>query len=130
MDRWRQTAIIIEVMRGFRRLRGRRIGSDGDVHVPSGVTPGVLCLWLLTSWALAVPPAELPGNGPDAGQTVVYRDTWGVAHIYAPSVEAGLFAMGWAQAQDQPEELLKNMLRGMGELAINATMRLRSHNFQ
>jgi acyl-homoserine lactone acylase PvdQ len=40
-----------------------------------------------------------------------------VPHIYAPTVEAGLLAMGWAQAQDRPEELLRNMLRGMGELA-------------
>lgn len=56
----------------------------------------------------------MPGTGPDAGRTVVYRDDWGVPHIYAPSVEAGLFAMGWAQAQDRPEDLLKNMLRGIG----------------
>jgi acyl-homoserine lactone acylase PvdQ len=48
---------------------------------------------------------------------VVYRDTWGVPHIYAPTVEGGRFAMGWAQAEDRPEELLKSMLRGMGALA-------------
>jgi acyl-homoserine-lactone acylase len=77
----------------------------------------ILCLFLLSSRALAVPVANLPGTGDDTGKTVVYRDTWGVPHIYAPTVEAGLFAMGWAQAQDRPEELLMNMLRGMGELA-------------
>lgn len=59
--------------------------------------------------------ANLPGTGEDAGQTVVYRDTWGVPHIYAPAVENGLYAMGWAQAEDRPEELLKNFARGMGE---------------
>lgn len=64
-----------------------------------------------------VPSTSLPGTGPDAGVTVIYRDTWGVPHIYAPTVEAGLFAMGWAQAQDRPGELLRNLLRGMGELA-------------
>jgi acyl-homoserine lactone acylase PvdQ len=78
---------------------------------------GVLYVCLLSLWALTVPAADLPGTGQDAGKTVVYRDTWGVPHIYASTVEAGLFAMGWAQAQDRPEELLKNMLRGMGELA-------------
>jgi acyl-homoserine-lactone acylase len=61
--------------------------------------------------------ADLPGQGKDAGKTVIYRDTWGVPHIYAPTVEAGMYAMGWAQAQDRPTELLKNLKRGLGELA-------------
>jgi len=61
--------------------------------------------------------ADLPGGGEDAGKTVVYRDTWGVPHIYAPTAEAGLYAMGWAQAEDRPEELLKNFARAMGESA-------------
>ena len=79
----------------------------------------LVSLIVLTSCA-AIPrrparDAKLPGTGPDAGQTVVYRDTWGVPHIYAPTVEDGLYAMGWAQAQDRPEELLKNLARGMGE---------------
>ena len=34
----------------------------------------------------------MPGTGDDAGKTVIYRDTWGVPHIYAPDVEAGLYA--------------------------------------
>ena len=81
------------------------------------MTRRLLCLLLLCSCAPAAPVADLPGTGQDAGKTAVYRDTWGVPHIYAPSAEEGLFAMGWAQAQDRPEDLLKNMLRGMGELA-------------
>jgi acyl-homoserine lactone acylase PvdQ len=79
--------------------------------------PGICILCWLMPWTPVLPAAGLPGTGPDEGKIVVYRDTWGVPHIYAPSVEAGLFAMGWAQAQDRPEELLKNMLRGMGQLA-------------
>lgn len=59
--------------------------------------------------------AELPGTGADEGKIVIYRDTWGVPHIYAPTAEEGLFAMGYAQAEDRPEELLKNLARGMGE---------------
>ena len=61
--------------------------------------------------------ADLPGTGADAGKTVVYRDTWGVPHIYAPTVQAGMYAMGWAQAEDRPEELLKNFLRALGQSA-------------
>ena len=59
----------------------------------------------------------LPGEGPDRDRTVIYRDRWGVAHIYAPTVERGMYASGWAQAEDRPEQLLRNFLMGMGELA-------------
>lgn len=61
--------------------------------------------------------AHLPGTGPDEGRTVVYRDTWGIPHIYAPTPRAGAYAMGWAQAHDRPEQLLLNYLRGIGEAA-------------
>ncbi len=62
------------------------------------------------------PPAvALPGTGEDEGKTVVYRDTFGVPHIYAPTVEAGLYAQGWAQAEDRPEQLLTNLKLAMGE---------------
>lgn len=65
----------------------------------------------------AAAEAALPGQGEDAGKTVIYRDTWGVPHIYAPTAEAGLYAMAWAQAEDNTEQLLRNFLMGMGELA-------------
>jgi len=73
-----------------------------------------LVLLISASFASAV---ELPGTGVDSGKTVVYRDTWGVPHIYAPTAEAGMYAIGWAQAEDRPEELLKNFMRAMGESA-------------
>lgn len=60
---------------------------------------------------------EVPGAGDDAGKTVIYRDTWGVPHIYAPTVEAGLYAMGWAQAYDRPTQLLENFAQAMGMTA-------------
>lgn len=82
---------------------------------PWAMLPFVLAVSL---WSAAAGLAqELPGTGADAGQTVVYRDTWGIAHIYAPTAEAGLYAMGWAQTEDMPEQLLQNYLLGMGELA-------------
>ncbi len=74
------------------------------------------CIAFLIQTAIAS-AAELPGTGKDAGKTVVYRDTWGVPHIYAPTMEAGLYAMGWAQAEDRPEELLKNFMRALGQSA-------------
>jgi len=62
-----------------------------------------------------VVPAALPGEGADTGRIVIYRDTWGVPHIYAPTIEDGLFAQGYAQAQDRPEQLLMNFKLAMGE---------------
>jgi acyl-homoserine-lactone acylase len=59
----------------------------------------------------------LPGNGDDVGRTVVYRDGWGVAHVYAPTVAAGMYAMGWAQAEDRSEQLLTNLKMALGEFA-------------
>ncbi len=76
----------------------------------------IIYIALLTLASIAA-AADLPGTGADAGRTVVYRDTWGVPHIYAPTVEAGIYAIGWAQAQDRPEELLKNFLRALGQSA-------------
>ena len=61
-------------------------------------------------------PTALPGQGEDAGKTVIYRDTYGVPHIYAPTVEAGLYAQGWAQAEDRPTQLLVNLKIALGEL--------------
>jgi acyl-homoserine lactone acylase PvdQ len=53
-----------------------------------------------------------------AAETVtIYRDDYGVPHIYAATHEGGLYASGWAQAEDRLEEILKNYLRGTGEMA-------------
>lgn len=78
--------------------------------------------------------ADLPGQGEDTGKTVIYRDTWGVPHIYAPTDEAGLFAQGYAMAEDRPDQLLINLLTAIGQLssiagpeAVNSD--LRSHMF-
>ncbi|MCP4645035.1 MAG: penicillin acylase family protein, partial [bacterium] len=67
--------------------------------------------------AAPVMAADVPGAGSDAGKTIIYRDTWGVPHIYAPTVEAGFYAMGQAQAEDRPEQLLWNFMYAMGERA-------------
>ena len=101
----------------FRALRAETVNRKYGEHYPSDHYPVVADLAPLPHTAPAAPATPLPGSGPDAGKTVIYRDSWGVPHIYAPTVEAGLYAMGWAQAEDRPEELLKNLLRGMGECA-------------
>ena len=77
-------------------------------------------LWLLLSASISCSHSSrepLPGQGKDVGKTVIYRDTWGVPHIYAPSVGEALYAQGYAQAQDRPRQLLLNLLMGIGEYA-------------
>lgn len=78
-----------------------------------------VCLTITLTAALAgrLSAADLPGTGADTGKTVVYRDTWGVPHIYSPTIEGGMYAMGWAQAQDRPLQLLRNLARAMGEIS-------------
>ena len=79
----------------------------------------ILCLVtvaIATTGCVGIAP-QLPGQGDDAGHIVVYRDTWGVPHIYASTVEDGLYAQGWTQAEDRPEQLLLNFMMAMGEHA-------------
>jgi acyl-homoserine lactone acylase PvdQ len=79
------------------------------------------CPFLRVAFLLAVvlfSAASAPAAAePDAGKVVVYRDDWGVPHLYADTAPQGFFAMGWAQAEDRLEELLKNYLRAMGEMS-------------
>jgi acyl-homoserine lactone acylase PvdQ len=64
-------------------------------------------------------PARPATTSPDVddGKVVVYRDEYGVPHLYAPTIEGGLYAMGYSQAEDRLAELLKNYLRATGEMA-------------
>jgi acyl-homoserine-lactone acylase len=81
-------------------------------------------LWLLFLIPAVLLDASQPARSvgrhdPDAGKVVIYRDEYGVPHIYAPTIEGGLYAMGYAQAEDRLEELLKNYLRGTGEMSAS-----------
>ncbi len=77
----------------------------------------VLIAFSLSAGTIFEAPPGASKADPDAGKVVVYRDEYGVPHIYGPTAEAGLYAMGYCQAQDRLEELLKNYLRGTGEMA-------------
>ena len=81
---------------------------------PAAIRSFLVCLLMVFPGSALT---EAPGTGQDSGKTVIYRDSWGVPHIYAPTIEGGFYALGWAQAEDRPTELLKNLLRGLGELA-------------
>src|SRR6516165_5162224 len=74
------------------------------------LAPSCLVLILVGSSAMAAEPAE-------DSSTTIYRDDYGIPHIYAPTLEAAAFAMGYAQAEDRLEELLKNYRRAAGTMA-------------
>ena len=53
----------------------------------------------------------------DASPTTIYRDEFGIPHIFAPTLEDASFAVGYAQAEDRLEELLMNYRRASGTMA-------------
>ena len=55
--------------------------------------------------------------GAAAEEATLYRDEFGIPHVYAPTLESAAFAVGYAQAEDRLEELLKNYRRANGTMA-------------
>ncbi len=82
----------------------------------------LLPITLLTATLISLnsPASDLPGTGIDAGKTIIYRDTWGIPHIYAPTDTKGIYAQGYAVAEDRPQQLLFNLLAAIGQLSTVA----------
>ena len=53
----------------------------------------------------------------NANEATLYRDEFGIPHVYAPTLETAAFAVGYAQAEDRLEELLKNYRRANGTMS-------------
>src|SRR5438067_12669753 len=53
----------------------------------------------------------------DDSATTLYRAEYAIPPVYAPTLEAASYAMGYAQAEDRLEELLKNYRRASGTMA-------------
>jgi acyl-homoserine lactone acylase PvdQ len=47
----------------------------------------------------------------------LYRDTWGVPHIYANTMADAAYAMGYAQAEDRIEDIYQNVRTAVGTMA-------------
>src|SRR5438046_4302564 len=52
-----------------------------------------------------------------AAEATIYRDEFGIPHVFAPTLESAAYAVGYAQAEDRLEELLKNYRRAIGTMA-------------
>jgi acyl-homoserine-lactone acylase len=50
-------------------------------------------------------------------EATVYRDTWGVPHIFADTLPDAAYALGYAQAQDRLEDIYKNVRTATGTMA-------------
>jgi acyl-homoserine lactone acylase PvdQ len=52
-----------------------------------------------------------------AREITIYRDEFGTPHIYATTAEDACYALGYAQAEDRLEELLKQYRRATGTMS-------------
>src|SRR2546429_5494606 len=73
---------------------------------------------LIVSLFVVFPALSLFGAGTvDANEATIYRDEFGIPHVFAPTLEDAAYAVGYAQAEDRLEELLKNYRRANGTMA-------------
>jgi len=52
-----------------------------------------------------------------AGEVTVYRDTWGVPHIYGDSEASASYGLGYAMAEDRLNDLYTNIRTATGTMA-------------
>jgi acyl-homoserine-lactone acylase len=71
----------------------------------------------LIALSLILPFAAESKTARAADEATIYRDEYGIPHVFAPTLEAAAFAVGYAQAEDRLEELLKNYRRASGTMA-------------
>jgi len=53
----------------------------------------------------------------DKTEVTIYRDTWGVPHIYAETEAAGAYGLGYAQAEDRLADIYVSLRTGMGTMS-------------
>ena len=81
------------------------------LHTTSRSRPTTMLVVTLAAFAFAVASAR-------AAETVtIYRDEFGVPHVYADSVAGAAFGAGYAQAEDRLEAILRNYRRAAGTMS-------------
>ncbi len=51
------------------------------------------------------------------GSVTLYRDTWGVPHVYADTEAGGAYGLGYAQAEDRLGDIYQAVRTGMGTMS-------------
>ena len=75
-------------------------------------------IFLLLSISLMV-PASFPSTADvkSNGTPTLYRDEYGIPHVFASTLESAAYVIGYAQSEDRLVELLKNYRRANGTMA-------------
>ena len=60
---------------------------------------------------------EQSERGAAGEEVTILRDAYGVPHVFAHSEEAGVYGLGYAQAEDRLAAILRNIKQARGELA-------------
>ena len=61
--------------------------------------------------------AKAAEAAPPPVKVTLYRDTWGVPHIYGESLADAAYAMGYAQAEDRLDDIYLNIRTAVGSLS-------------
>jgi acyl-homoserine-lactone acylase len=56
-------------------------------------------------------------DSPQKGSVTIYRDTWGVPHIYTQTPAEGAYGLGYVQAEDRLDDIYKNLRTGLGRMS-------------
>lgn len=56
-------------------------------------------------------------NDASSNKVTIYRDNWGVPHIYADTPAGGAFGLGYAQAEDRLDDVYTNIRTGLGRMS-------------
>jgi len=67
---------------------------------------------------------------PTVAEVKIYRDDWGVPHIYAQTPEDVMYGFGYAQAEDRLKALLRNYRLAAGTMAEAFGADYLDHDFQ
>jgi acyl-homoserine-lactone acylase len=73
---------------------------------------GIIALSLVVPFAARTTTAARASD-----DATIYRDEYGIPHVFAQTLENASFAVGYAQAEDRLEELLKNYRRANGTMS-------------
>src|SRR5437588_4901873 len=81
----------------------------------TGLTEYRFCISLMAIVALCFGLQGALAGEPN--EATIYRDEFGIPHVFAATLERAAYAVGYAQAEDRLEELLKNYRRANGTMA-------------
>ncbi len=73
--------------------------------------------WTSLWFQCLVVPIFFSANRVSSADVTIYRDAWGVPHVYAETEAAGAFGLGYAQAEDRLGDIYQAVRTGMGSMS-------------